>query len=189
MTEKRSPLPTLQGPRIRLRPHREDDLAAFFALYSDPEAMRYWSFPAWTDIAQARDRFAAALLSPGVDGTHAWAVAGADDALIGGLTLFSIDGAQRRAEIGYALQSAHWGRGYAQEAMRLAIEYAFDALRLRRIEADIDPRNQGSCRLVERIGFVREGLLRQRWLVAGEITDTALYGLLQEDWHRRAQQT
>lgn len=188
MTEERSPLPTLQGPRIHLRPHRKDDLPAFFALYSDPEVMRYWSFPAWTDIAQARDRFSAALLSPGVDGIHAWAVAGADDALIGGLTLFSIDGVQRRAEIGYALQSTYWGRGYAQEAMRLAVDYAFDALRLRRIEADIDPRNQGSCRLVERMGFVREGLLRQRWLVAGEITDTALYGLLQEDWDRHAQQ-
>lgn len=58
---------------------------------------------------------------------------------------------------------------------------AFGALELRRIEADIDPRNAASCRLVERLGFIREGLLRARWNVAGEICDSAIYGLLAQD--------
>jgi RimJ/RimL family protein N-acetyltransferase len=175
-------LPTLQAERIRLRPHREEDLPAFFALYSDPEAMRYWSFPAWTDIEQAHPRFNGALAPVAPDGVHAWAIADADDALIGGLTLFSIDRKQGRAEIGYALHSSQWGHGYAQEAARLGIDFAFGTLSLRRIEADIDPRNAASCRLVERMGFMREGLLRERWQVAGEVCDSAIYGLLARDW-------
>jgi RimJ/RimL family protein N-acetyltransferase len=66
------------------------------------------------------------------------------------------------------------------------LAHAFDTLRLRRIEADIDPRNSASCKLVERLGFVREGLLRERWDVAGELCDAALYGLLASDWRRNA---
>lgn len=62
------------------------------------------------------------------------------------------------------------------------LTYGFDVLQLARIEADIDLRNEPSCRLVERLGFRREGLLRERWHVNGEITDTALYGLLKREF-------
>jgi RimJ/RimL family protein N-acetyltransferase len=53
---------------------------------------------------------------------------------------------------------------------------------LHRIEADIDPRNTASARCLERLGFVKEGLLRERWIVEGEVSDSAIYGLLQPDW-------
>jgi ribosomal-protein-alanine N-acetyltransferase len=64
----------------------------------------------------------------------------------------------------------------------MVLSLAFGALQLRRIEADIDPRNEASCRLIERVGFQREGLLRERWQVDGETQDSALYGLLARDW-------
>ena len=70
------------------------------------------------------------------------------------------------------------------EAGSALIEHAFGTLNLHRIEADIDPRNVASARLLERLGFVREGLLRDRWIVGGEVSDSALYGLLERD--RRA---
>ncbi|MGH8084295.1 MAG: GNAT family N-acetyltransferase [Lysobacter sp.] len=108
-----------------------------------------------------------------------------NDRLIGATTLFAINHAQGRAEVGYALRASHWGRGLAQEALRLVLVHAFDTLVLRRIEADIDPRNGASCRLVERMGFVREGLLRDRWEVGGEASDSALYGLLARDWRAK----
>jgi RimJ/RimL family protein N-acetyltransferase len=179
--------PRLVGERVHLRAHREDDLPAFFALYSDAKVMRYWSFPAWIRIDQAHERFAGALAGHDPHRLLCWAIAErADDQLIGGITLHAIDRAQGRAEIGYALLSSHWGRGYAREAMRLAIAYAFGALGLRRLEADIDPRNTGSCKLAERMGFLREGLLRERWQVDGEISDSAMYGLLARDWQAHA---
>ncbi|MFD0739228.1 GNAT family N-acetyltransferase [Lysobacter koreensis] len=179
-------LPVLDGERIRLRGFREDDLHDLYAVHSDPQVMRYWSFPAWTELAQAQDRLANAMSGRDPRRLLCWAIAErGDDRLVGGVTLFSIDRAQGRAEVGYSLRSDRWGRGLAREALQLALAHAFDGLGLRRVEADVDPRNAASCALVERFGFVREGLLRERWLVAGELQDSAIYGLLARDWRAR----
>jgi RimJ/RimL family protein N-acetyltransferase len=101
--------------------------------------------------------------------------------LVGTFSLFSYEEASRRAEIGYALAAAARGHGYAQEAGRAVVAFAFDVLGLNRLEADIDPRNEASPRVLERLGFRREGLLRERWIVAGGVSDSALYGLLRRD--------
>jgi ribosomal-protein-alanine N-acetyltransferase len=179
-------LPEIDGRRVRLRGVAERDFDDFYALHSDPAVMRYWSFPAWTAPAQAHEYFATACASRDPARMLCWAIAHRqDDRLIGAATLYDIDPVQGRAAVGYALSSRHWGQGYGREALGLALAHAFDGLGLRRVEADIDPRNAASCRLVERLGFEREGLLRERWHVAGELCDTALYGLLARDWRAR----
>jgi ribosomal-protein-alanine N-acetyltransferase len=176
-------LPVIGTPRLRLRGHRESDLQAYFDLHADPAVMRYWSWPAWTSIEQAREKLVQVIGHRSAQQALCWAVADRDDdRLIGSVVLFAINREQGRAEIGYALAASHWGRGLAQEAMAAVLRHAFDTLGLRRIEADIDPRNAGSCRLVERMGFTREGLLRERWCVADEVSDSAIYGLLAADW-------
>ena len=176
------PLPTLESPRLRLRPYRQDDARAVYALYSDPVVTRYWSFPAWTRREQANEYLAArmALETPAV---YAWALAEREcDRLIGTTTLFSLSGPHKRAEIGYSLLPARQGQGLATEALRTVLEHAFGPLGLERIEADVDPRNEASWRLLEKLGFRREGLLRNRWRVDGEVCDSYLYGLLREDY-------
>lgn len=179
--------PCIEGERLRLRPYRADDVDAVYALYSDPAVTRYWSHPAWTTRQQAEE-YIAARLSLETPAVHAWCVAErAGDAMIGTTTLFSLSGPHRRAEIGYSLLSAHQGQGHALEALQLALSHAFDVLGLERIEADIDPRNSASIRLVERLGFRREGLLRQRWRVDGEVCDSYFYGLLREEFTRTDQ--
>ncbi len=176
-------LPLLQGQHIRLRGFRQDDIDDLHALYSDPAVTLYWSFPAWTQRTQADDLLQHAMVSRSADKILCWAIADSgNDRLIGSLTLFNINRAQGRADIGYALHSAQWGKGYAKEALHLVLGYAFDTLKLRRIEADIDPRNTGSCKLVERLGFHHEGLLRERWLVDNALQDSAIYGLLAREW-------
>lgn len=177
-------LPVLESARLRLRAFRDDDLHDLFAVHADPEVMRYWSFPAWTELEQARPRLENAKSGCDPARLLCWAMAKRDDdRLIGGVTLFAIQSEQGRAEIGYSLGSAHWGQGLAREALQLVLDHAFGALQLRRVEADIDPRNEASVRLIERLGFVREGVLRERWLVAGELQDSALYGLLAREWN------
>jgi RimJ/RimL family protein N-acetyltransferase len=101
---------------------------------------------------------------------------------MGTVTLISIDLTHRRAEIGYALGRAHWGRGYIHEALQAVMKYAFNELNLHRIEADVDPRNTASIKTLERLGFQREGFLRERWQVGGELQDALFYGLLRPDW-------
>jgi len=182
MADVPTPLPVLEGERIRLRPYREDDARAIFALYSDPDVTRYWSFPAWTRREQATDYLAArmALETPAV---YAWALAEREgDRLVGTTTFFSLSGPHKRAEVGYSLLPSRQGRGLASEALRLALAHAFGPLGLERIEADVDPRNEASWRLLEKLGFRREGLLRNRWRVNGEVCDSYLYGLLREDY-------
>ena len=176
------PMPTLAGPRVRLRAFRADDADALFTVHSDPRVMRYWSHAPWTEREQAVARLAALERDRESSEFYQWAIAvDGDDRLVGTVSLFALNRAQKRAEVGYALASNVWGRGYATEALKLAVDFAFEALGVARLAADIDPRNDASCRLVERIGFVREGLLRERWHVAGEATDSAIYGLLARD--------
>jgi ribosomal-protein-alanine N-acetyltransferase len=176
-------LPVLASSRLRLRPYRDDDAGAMFALYSDPRVMRYWSFPPWTDLGQARDYLSRAAAHAAQGIALPWAIADArSDALLGTATLHSLHRDQGRAELGYSLAPAHQGRGLAAEALRLALAHAFGPLGLRRVEADVDPRNAASCRLLERLGFRREGLLRERWRVNGETCDSALFGLLAREF-------
>ena len=179
-------VPVLESARVRLRPYRDDDAEAMFELYSDPRVMRYWSFPAWVEPGQARiyrERARAGMDSGEI---FPWAIADAgSDRLIGALTLFSLHVEQRRAEVGYSLSPAYQGRGVAAEALRLALGFAFASLGLRRIEADIDPRNEASARLLEGKSFQKEGYLRERWIVNGEICDTVFYGLLRREWEAR----
>jgi RimJ/RimL family protein N-acetyltransferase len=178
--------PPLRGARVQLRAMRPDDVPALFALQSDPVGMRYWSYPPLTHVEQAREMFEKNERAARAGDCLPWAVALArDDAMIGTCTLFAIDAKHRRAMIGYALARSHWGQGYAQEALSLALAHAFGAMGLHRVEADIDPRNTASLRLVERVGFAHEGLLRERWLVGDDVQDSALYGMLARDFHPR----
>lgn len=176
-------LPTLAGERVHLRWLAERDVPALFAVFGDPVAMRYWSTPALADESGA-----AALLRDIHERFHArttfqWGIARrGDDVVIGTVSLYQIDFAHRRSEVGFALGRAHWGQGLATEAVRLAISYAFRALDLGRLEADVDPRNLPSLRVLERLGFVREGYLRERYHVNGETQDSVLLGLLRREW-------
>ena len=179
----------LQTHRLLLRPLCPEDAEALFAIHSDPAFMRYWSSPPWTSIDQANDLIcrdqrelaAGEQLRLGIrlrDG----------DALIGICCLFHLNAQCRRAEIGYGIARPYWRQGYMIEAVTALIGYAFGELQLNRLEADIDPRNLASARSLEKLGFQREGLLRERWLVGDEVCDSALYGLLAGDWRRATDQ-
>lgn len=176
-------LPTINTSRLSLRSMSAEDVDDFYTIYSNLEVMRYWSTPPLANkdaasklINEIRDGFARRELLK-------WGIALlTDDTLIGTVTLFHPDFTHRRAEIGYALGRAHWRQGYMRETLRAVLDYAFSVLDLHRIEADVDPRNTASVRTLERLGFQREGYLRERWQVNGEIQDALFYGLLRPDW-------
>lgn len=66
--------------------------------------------------------------------------------------------------------------------LRALLNFAFEDLGLNRLEADVDPRNMASVRGLENLGFKREGYLRERWVAGGELSDSAIYGLLARAW-------
>ena len=178
-------LPTLPGERVRLRALEPRDAPAQVPIYGDPEVARYGFAPPMKDEADglALVELAARLVRERT--IFHWCVASAtDDEAIGHATLFHLEVEHGRAEVGYSLRRDLWGRGLVTEALGVLIGFAFERLDLRRLEADADPRNVGSIRVLEKHGFQREGYLRERWSQAGEIQDGVFLGLLRREWTR-----
>jgi len=174
---------TLRTARLLLRPLGPQDAEAVFAMRSHPVVQRYGSHPPWTERQTAVDYIETNIRAM-ADGVHAqFAIERREDAaVVGTCTLHELSAQCRRAEIGYVLLPPEWGRGYANEAATALLDWGFDHLDLNRIEADVDPRNTQSARALERLGFAREGHLRERWIVGGEVCDSWIYGLLARDW-------
>lgn len=175
--------PTLSTARLVLRPLADSDAPALMAIFGNPRVMRYWSTPPWTTVDQAL-RFIERShhFAQQGDGVRVGITRREGGELIGQCTLFDWQRQNRRAEVGYSLAESAWGQGHATEAMGALLQWGFDTLDLHRVEADLDPRNTPSARLLERLGFVREGHLRERWIVDGEVSDSWLYGLLRREW-------
>jgi ribosomal-protein-alanine N-acetyltransferase len=174
---------TLTTARLTLRPPRRGDEADLYAIHSDPEVMRYFSEPPWTDPARAARQIDEDALRFDNQESYRFAIIlNETGRQVGNCTLYALHRQNRRADIGYTLARAHWGQGYMQEALQTLLGFAFMDLDLHRLEADVDPRNAASAAALKRLGFIQEGLLRERWIVAGEVSDSALFGLLQREW-------
>lgn len=177
------PTPTLETPRLRLRPFADTDADAIYALQSNPRVLRYWDSPPWTDRARAQ-AFLAACRQMAEDGSGVrWAIeTRGDRAFLGWCAMFRWNPVYRSLGIGYCLDEPAWGRGHATEAVRALLQWAYDTLDLNRVEAELDTRNAASARVLEKLGFEREGLRREDCVVAGEVSDSWIYGLLRRDW-------
>ncbi len=175
-------LPRLPADRIVLRPLGPRDVPALFEIFADPEGMRYWSRPPLADMAAAERLLAEIDDCFRTRTLFQWGIARrVDDLVVGTCTLASLSAEHRRAEIGYALARTHWGQGYMAEALTALLRFALGPLGLHRIEADVHPDNAASIRALERLGFQREGYLRERYRVGSEVQDTVYFGLLRAD--------
>ena len=179
-------LPTLaklETDRLTIRLVEESDLPSLLDINADDAVTRYLPYESWKSITDGQAWFsrASARLAAGEAGQFV-VVLRESQRIIGTCLLFRFEESSARAEVGYLLAHKYWGAGYMFEAMKAFVAFAFEQVGLRRLEAEIDPRNVTSARLLERLGFVREGLLRQRWSTKNEITDSSLYGLLRTEW-------
>jgi len=175
---------TIDTPRLTLRPLSVQDAEPLLAIFSDADVMRYWNTPPWssTDDAHTFINTHHAAMSQGE-----WVTLGIftkEDELIGKCMLFNYDSESRRAELGFGIAKSAWGKGYIQEAGKALIEFGFTTMNLRRLEAEIDPQNSASGKALEKMGFIKEGLLRERWEINGVISDSGLYGLLKSDFQK-----
>ncbi len=177
----------LETARLRLRRLNPGDLEALFAYRNDPEVARYQTF-----AARARDEIAEMIrlqadLQPGAPGTDFQFAVGlkADDILIGDV-YFGVESTGRQAEIGYTLAAEFQGHGYATEAVRGVLRFAFERIGLHRVTAGADPRNLPSLRLLERLGFRREGYSPESYWDGEAWTDDVRYAMLAREWRSRS---
>lgn len=179
--------PTLETERTRLRPLRAGDEDAVYTLLSDERVVRYMLFPLFT--REHADAFVTRVRQTPAAGQPAQLVLGiadrADDALLG-LSGLVLESELEEGELWYLLRPDQWGRGIVTEAVRQLVHHGFDALGLHRIWASCLPENPGSARVLEKLGFRQEGLLRQNLRIHGTWRDSYIYAVLASEWPRVA---
>lgn len=178
--------PILETQRLRVRAFREADLDDIQVVHSDDETTFHLPCGTWRteeDRKRWHDRVKV-MLTAGT-GVQFVLEERATGRVIGACVVFRHDEESARAEIGYVLGRPHWGRGLMREALEAVVAHAFGAWGLRRLEAEVDPDNGRSDRVVRSLGFVEEGRLRKRWCARGRTYDTRIFGLLREEWRPR----
>jgi len=169
--------------RLCLRGYRPDDVDASLAYYARPEVVAYVPWGPWTR-AEAEQRVAqrvsrTQLRGPGSALSLAVEHQGR---LIGDVVLWPADETMSRGEMGWAFDPGAGGHGYATEAVAALMRIAFETCGMHRVLAHVDPRNQPSLRLCERVGMRREGHLRQNAWIKGEWVDSVVFGALAAEW-------
>ncbi len=107
---------------------------------------------------------------------------GLDGHVVGQVSLRNVNHMMRYAEIGYGVSEVHQGQGIATAAVRLLVDLVFSRSDLRKLIAHVHDRNAASCRVLEKLGFTREGLLREHYLINGVPENEILYGVLKHEW-------
>ncbi|MFB6819351.1 GNAT family N-acetyltransferase [Streptomyces sp. NPDC056347] len=175
--------PSLHTARLRLRAFEAADANDLFALHSSAYVLRYWDSPPWSERARA-EKFITACRQMAQEGTGVRLAVdrASDGAFLGWCSLSGWNPEFRSASLGYCFGEAAWGHGYATETARALLGWAFDTLDLNRVQAEADTRNAASARVLEKLGFVREGTLREDCVVNGEVSDSWVYGLIRREW-------
>ncbi len=166
-----------------LRRFRASDAPRLAEYRSDPEVARYqsWDAPFPVERAEVAVRNFAAS-SPDEPGHFQYAIElTAERELIGDVYVRLHDN-RKQAEIGFTVARAYQKRGFASEAVGAVLDRLFRRQGLHKVTGECDARNTASAALMERLGFRREGLLRQQTFIKGEWTDDLLFGLLATEW-------
>lgn len=174
-----NPFPSLSTERLILRRISVEDDKEIFFLRSDKEMLQFLDRDPAQSIDEARQWIN--TINEGIDSNQyiAWAVALKNDQkLIGTITFWNIQKEHHRAEIGYALHTQFQGRGLMQEAMKVVLDYGFNTLKIHSVEANVNPGNAASIKLLERNGFVREAYHRENYYYNGHFLDSAIYSLI-----------
>lgn len=161
--------PTFHGARGVYRPLVVEDGPALFVTHGDPVVHHFWSSPAHATLAESVAYTADTIA---IENSHHWAITKDGGEALGRVSLFVPR--EGVGEIGVIVRAAAQGKGLTSEALRLVTAHGFAALGLHRIEADIDPDNVASLRVFERVGYVREALLRGNWKTHIGIRDSVI---------------
>jgi [ribosomal protein S5]-alanine N-acetyltransferase len=179
--------PTLQTPRLILRPFHLEDAVTVQSLAGTREVARFTlsvPHPYEDGMAEAWiERHEAECIEKQL---FNFAITLRDSGELCGAMSLGLAPRAQRAEIGYWLGVPFWGQGYCTEAARAVVNYGFDALELNRIYANHFATNPASGRVMQKIGMRHEGTLRQHFYKWGVFVDAEYYGLLRSDWEKQA---
>lgn len=174
----------IETERLILRRFRSEDWIDLYEYLSQPKTVRFEPYDPFTEEAARQEAVSRA------ENSDFWAVVRKDDQKLIGNLYFSKQ-EYDVWELGYVFNQQYWHCGYATEACKALLSYAFTELRIRRASAMCNPFNESSWRLLERTGFIREGHLRENIFFKKDVNgnpiwqDTYIYGLLADEWRQR----
>lgn len=174
-----TPFPTLETPRLLLRRLTPLDCDEIFALRSNPENMKYIPRPLAKTREDALEHIS--LINAKIENNEGinWAITlKGNPKLIGIIGHYRIKPEHYRAEIGYQIHRDHQNKGIMTEAIKAAVDYAFNIMNFHSLEAIIDPRNTASEMVLQKNGFVKEAHLLENEYYDGVFLDTVIYSLL-----------
>jgi [ribosomal protein S5]-alanine N-acetyltransferase len=174
-----SPFPVLATSRLVLRQTTQNDVAEVFFLRRNAEILRYVDRDPCQSLVEAAE-FIDKITAPIINNEAiSWAICLKEtDKQIGDIALWKISKEHHRAEIGYCLHPHYQGQGLMSEALAAVLEYAFSMMLLHSIEANTNPKNKASQKLLERAGFVQEAYMRENYYYNGRFLDSAIYSLI-----------
>lgn len=174
--------------RLVLRPYVDDDLAILARLHGDPGVTRwlYWDARGLDEVRTVLARKVAELTLAGDGDAISLAVDLRETGeTVGDAVVILTSGAHEQAEVGYLIDPAHQGHGYATETAKALLEIALGDVQLHRACGRIEPRNVASGRVLERAGMRHEGTLRENEFIKGEWQSEGVYALLRTEWAER----
>jgi RimJ/RimL family protein N-acetyltransferase len=182
---KYKPIWPIHTERLLLRPFEDGDLHALFAMQSDEEVVRYLYHDVRT-LDGVRDalarKIAAVEIAGEGDGVGAAAVLRESGEVVADLSLWCVSEAHAQGELGFVVHPAHQRKGYATEASRALLAFAFDTVGFHRVVGRTEARNIGSARVLEKLGMRREAHLIENEWVKGEWQSELIYAMLAEEW-------
>ena len=182
---------TLETERLILRPFKLSDAGDMFSNWANsPAVCRFLSWEPHKSVEATRE-----LLARWVEGyqdgnTYNWVMELKEiGQAIGGVSLVELSEKHQNCELGYCIGERFWGKGLMTEAVGRVIEFLFTDVGLHRVAAKHAAHNPGSGRVMEKCGMVREGTLRQAWLMRdGTYEDTHVWAILREEWEKRSKE-
>lgn len=168
---------TLTTERLLLRPLMPGDVDDIFSIFSLPEVTRYYEIDTMTDICQATT-----LLDHFIASGRLGICMRGNDTLIGSCGLFAFNAPYFSASLGYDLSPEYWGRGIMNEALKALFGYGYSSLGMNRLNALVYPDNKASINVLKRLGFKKEGVMREFGYWKGAFHDMSLYALLSSQW-------
>ncbi len=185
--EREHAYPRLETERLVLRALRMEDTDFILREWGSPVVTLYMRDTAPLQTREEAESWLRPLQDPSSLPTVKWwgIELKAEGALIGTCGYHSWNEEHARAEIGYDLWPDYWGRGLMPEALRVLLRYGFEVMGLNRVEATTHTENEQSMRVLEKLGFRREGVLREYYCQDGVCNDQVLFSLLRREWEER----
>ncbi|SFL58394.1 ribosomal-protein-alanine N-acetyltransferase [Gracilibacillus orientalis] len=172
----------LQTERLHLRKMTTNDAASLFTIWSDPEVTEFMNISNFTTQDQTEEMITFLdQLAQDHKAIRFSIIEKMTGEIIGSCGYNSLDFENEKAEIGYEIARDHWGKGYAPEAISSLIDYAFNTLHFHRIEAKVGPENVNSIKVLDKLGFIHEGTLRQCEKSKDSFIDLNMYSRLKTD--------